>query len=91
MELQRILVVDDQLVTLLLVESVLEQANYEVWTASSGEDALEIIKRRGVPHLAITDIHMPPGMDGFAFCQKAHELVDELIVLRQIPLHLVQG
>lgn len=81
MDTQRILVVDDDPVTLTLVRHVLEQAHYDVFTAASGEDALNLIKLRRIPHLAIVDINMPPGMDGFAFCKKAHLHVPGLPVI----------
>ncbi len=74
MDVQRIMVVDDDPVTLTLVRHVLENADYEVSTAVSGEDALNLIKLKGVPHLAIVDINMPPGMNGFQFCKEVHKL-----------------
>lgn len=81
MDIQRILVVDDSRVTLHLVRAVLEDAYYEVWTAVSGEEALDLIKKKGLPHLAIVDINMPPGMDGFTFCRKVHQFCDLPIVM----------
>lgn len=81
MDLQRIMIVDDDPVTLTLVRRVLERAGYEVATASSGEDALNLINRGRIPHLAVVDLNMPPGMDGFSFCQEAHRQVPELPVV----------
>jgi len=72
MDWRRILVVDDRQVILLLTRNVLEKAGYEVWTAVSGQDALNLIKKKGLPHLAIVDINMP-NMDGFQFCRKLHQ------------------
>jgi DNA-binding response OmpR family regulator len=63
---QRVLVVDDDPAILQLVGDKLERAGYEVCGAASGQQALEVIERRGLPHLAIVDINMP-GMDGFEF------------------------
>ncbi len=77
---QRILVVDDDEALLRLVEDKLDQAGYEVFTALSGQKALEIIERRGLPHLAIVDIMMP-GMSGFDFCQAVHEFSDLPIIV----------
>ncbi len=45
-------------------------------TAVSGEDALEVMAREGLPHLVIVDIHMPPGMSGFEFCRTVHQFSD---------------
>lgn len=76
----RILIVDDSLVILELVKHVLEQEAYIVWTAVSGEEALQVIGQKGLPHLAIVDINMP-GMDGFAFCEKVHAYSDLPVIL----------
>ena len=65
---QRILVVDDDAAIVRLVKDKLENAGYEVFSASSGHQALDVINRRGIPHLAIVDINMP-GMNGFQFCE----------------------
>ena len=50
--------------TLRIVRHTLEQAGFQVSTAVSGEEALKLINRHGMPHLAIIDLHMP-GMSGF--------------------------
>ena len=50
---------DDDPAIRRLVKTKLESAGYEVWIAASGVDALEMIGRSGMPHLAIVDINMP--------------------------------
>lgn len=72
---QRILVVDDDDFIRSMVCDKLEYEGYEVWTANDGQHALVIIDRRGLPHLAIVDIHMP-GMDGFKFCEIVQQYAD---------------
>lgn len=79
-ETQRILVVDDNTYTLRIVQHTLEQAGYEVSTAISGPEALKIIDRRGIPHLAIVDLHMPD-MSGFEFCRTIHEFSDVPVIM----------
>lgn len=76
---QRILVVDDEETIRYLVRDKLELAGYEVLTADSGGQALQIIQRHGLPHLAILDITMP-GMDGFELCQALQQYADLPIV-----------
>ena len=49
-ESQRILAVDDNTYTLRIVQHTLEMAGYEVITAVSGQDALKMINRYGMPH-----------------------------------------
>ncbi len=61
----RILVVDDDAQILQIISSELEDVGFEVSTALYGEKALDLIRRFGVPHLALVDINMSPGMDGF--------------------------
>ncbi len=77
---ERILAVDDNPYTLRIVEVALGKAGFEVQTAVSGQEALHIIQRSGLPHLAIVDLNMP-GMDGFAFCRAVHEFSDLPIVM----------
>ncbi|MFQ5341288.1 MAG: response regulator transcription factor [Anaerolineae bacterium] len=77
---QRILVIDDDSTLLRLVRDVLDRAGFEVLTAASGQDALDVIARRGLPHLAIVDLSMP-GMDGFEFCQAVQEFTDLPIIM----------
>lgn len=77
---KRILVVDDDPAIRRMVGEKLDRAGFEVWTASSGEQALEIIDRRGLPHLAVVDLMMP-GMDGFAFCRVVQKFCDLPVIL----------
>ncbi len=79
-ESQRILVVDDNTYTLRIVKHALEMAGYEVTTAVSGEDALKMIRRYGMPHLALVDLHMPT-MSGFEFCREVREFSDMPIIM----------
>lgn len=78
--LQRILVIDDDLAIQRLVKDKLEFAGYEVFTASTGHQALDIIGRRGMPHLAIVDINMP-GMNGFDFCEAVQQFSDLPVIM----------
>ncbi len=76
-----ILVVDDNAYTLRIVRHTLQQAGYAVLTAASGEAALNHIAEKGLPHLAIVDLHMPPGMSGFEFCRTVHQYSDLPIIM----------
>ncbi len=81
MELQQILIVDDSAVVRHLVRAVLDRAGYTVWAAASGEEALDLLAKKGLPHLAIVDINMPPGMDGFAFCRQMQAFSDVPVIM----------
>src|SRR4051812_41570417 len=59
-----ILVVDDSLMVHLFLKAVLPQHGLAVCNAYSGEEALDIYRRRGdAISLVLLDIHMP-GLDG---------------------------
>jgi DNA-binding response OmpR family regulator len=72
--------VDDDPAILRLVRDKLDHAGFEVWTASSGQEALDVIGHRGLPHLAVVDILMP-GMDGFELCQRVQEFSDLPVIM----------
>lgn len=79
-ETRKILAIDDNTFTLRIVQHTLEQAGYQVVTAVSGKDALNIINRHGIPHLAVVDLHMPV-MSGFEFCRQVREFSDLPIIM----------
>ncbi|MBI3960155.1 MAG: response regulator transcription factor [Chloroflexi bacterium] len=78
-EKTRILVVDDAADTRLLLNLRLQREGYEVFTASSGTEALEMIQKEGLPHLVLLDIMMP-GMDGFAVASELRRMGDISII-----------
>jgi DNA-binding response OmpR family regulator len=78
--LQRILVVDDDPAILQLIKIKLESAGYEVLAATSGFEALDIIGRSGIPHLAIVDLNMPI-MNGFEFCEAVQQFSDVPVIV----------
>lgn len=78
---QTILVVDDNHHTLDIVQHALTRANFEVHVVSSGEDGMEYILENGLPHLAVVDLNMPPGMSGFDFCQAVHQFSDLPVIM----------
>jgi len=77
---KRILAVDDDLSTLALIERVLSDQGFTVWTAQSGQEALDRLKREGLPHLAIVDLLMP-GMDGTTLCGSIKSFSDIPIII----------
>jgi PAS domain S-box-containing protein len=60
---KKILIVDDEKLILISTKIVLESVGYEVLTAVSGEEGIEVC-RRETPALVLLDIMMP-GIDGW--------------------------
>lgn len=63
-----ILAVDDDVQVLRSIRRVLEEAGYEVITASSGEEALALVAQQR-PDLVLLDMIMPE-MDGLEVCRR---------------------
>jgi adenylate cyclase len=66
-----ILVVDDVPQNVRLLEAVLSPRGFRVATASSGEEALEVLGKER-PDLVLLDILMP-GIDGYEVCARIRE------------------
>ena len=68
MESQTVLIADDELATLILLQSMLEITGYTIFTAAHGREALEIALTVR-PDIILSDVMMPE-MDGFELCQQ---------------------
>jgi two-component system cell cycle response regulator len=64
----RVLVVDDILANVKLLEAKLTAEYFDVLTARSGVEALEVVQR-SMPDIILLDVMMP-GMDGFETCDR---------------------
>jgi DNA-binding response OmpR family regulator len=73
----KILIVDDNEINLKLLSKVLEMGGYQVLTARSAKDAIQLIQENR-PNLALLDVMMPD-MDGYELCR----------TLRQPPIRAV--
>ena len=68
----KLLIVDDEQVNLDLFSLRLKKMSYQVYSASSGIEALEILQSEAIDIL-ITDFNMP-GMDGYETIKRAMEI-----------------
>jgi two-component system, cell cycle response regulator len=77
----RVLVVDDIITNVKLLEARLAAEYFEVLTATSGQEALDVCARERVD-VVLLDVMMP-GMDGFEVCRrlKANPLTHHLPVI----------
>ena len=82
----RILVVDDDKNTRLLLKAVLESEHYTVFIAENGEEALDTMDREHID-LVVLDIMMPK-MDGYEFTKILRENQSTLPILMVSAKHL---
>jgi CheY-like chemotaxis protein/predicted regulator of Ras-like GTPase activity (Roadblock/LC7/MglB family) len=81
----RVLVVDDSLSVRKMVERALEMKGFEVFSASSGADAMERIGS-AMPDIVVCDVVMPD-VDGYRIC----EFVRTHPALSETPVLLISG
>ena len=77
--MKKILVADDEMAIRLLYSEELKEEGYEVFTASNGLEALEIVEKEPLD-LVILDIKMPE-MDGIEALRQIKEKKPNLPVL----------
>src|SRR3990170_8817008 len=91
----RVLVVDDILANVKLLEARLSAEYFDVLTACSGKEALEICERERVD-VVLLDVMMP-GMDGYETCRqlkanpKTHHIPVVLVTALDQPSDKVRG
>jgi two-component system, cell cycle response regulator len=92
----RILVADDDPVSLRLMEHMLRNSGYKVITADNGQEAARILSKADGPRMALID-WMMPGLDGPSVCRAVrgrHEDAYVYMVLltsKQSSADVVQG
>lgn len=75
-----ILAVDDEPSTLAVIERTLTNQGLEVRSAPAAQEALDRIRKEGLPHLAVIDLLMP-GMSGIELCSALKSFSDVPIVI----------
>lgn len=78
----KILIVDDDKFLLNMYSIKFGRANYDVNSATSGEETLNKIKEGYVPDIVLLDIVMP-GMDGFGILEtiRKENLIPDAIII----------
>ena len=77
--IDKILVVDDDIEICKLIEIFLEKERFKVVKAYDGEEAIEVFKKE-MPKLVILDI-MLPKMDGYDVCREIKKISDIPIIM----------
>jgi len=79
----RLLIAEDEYITRMMVQVVLEDRGYHVDSVDNGDRAWEILQRDDAPEIVILDWEMPGKMDGLAVCRRVKELE------RLNPVHVI--
>lgn len=90
MDKVRILIIDDERIILKAYTKELEAMGYEVHSAMSGQEAIEILQRESFD-IAFTDLVMP-GMNGVEICKKIKEMYPEteVVLISGYPEEVVE-
>lgn len=83
---RRVLVVDDDVDIRETLADALEVSGFDVLTSANGAEALERLRRDGLPCIILLDLMMPV-MDGFAFW--SHQQQDP--ELAKIPVIVISA
>ncbi|MDT8419680.1 MAG: sigma-54 dependent transcriptional regulator [Desulfuromonadales bacterium] len=76
---EKVLLIDDDVSLRRVVEFTLEEAGYQVVTATNGEDGLRLF-RQTRPALVITDVQMP-GISGYQVLEEVLQLDPQVLVI----------
>ncbi len=79
---RKIILVDDDLISLMMLESILKQEGYEVTKASDGEQALEKIHEKTAQYFdALVTDYLMPNMNGLDLMTKVREIDTALSII----------
>jgi DNA-binding NtrC family response regulator len=89
MNKRRILVIDDNKSTLKVINAILTQDKYAVFTASTSEEALDLLKKETM-HLILLDLKMP-NMDGIELYGKIRRMDSNVSVIMMTAYGTVES
>ena len=82
-----VLVIEDEPLIRIWLADVIEAGGYEVLTAATGDEGLELLKKERQLAALVTDVDIPGSLNGFALAWKVKSLHPEarlLVVSGQI-------
>ncbi|WP_244627141.1 response regulator [Microvirga tunisiensis] len=68
-----ILLVEDEPLVRLVVADILMDAQFRVIEAADAEEALRVLKAEVDVDVVLSDVEMPPGMNGYDLARRIHE------------------
>lgn len=77
----RVLLVEDEVLISMMIEDAMVARGFEVYTATSAGEALQVLTEGPHVDVLFTDINIEGDMDGSALARRARELHPELAVL----------
>jgi len=79
MKKSKVLMVEDDTNVSKLITDYLTKTGYDVTGFSDGPEALEYVRQRGLPHIALVDLSLP-SMHGFELANKLKSMADVPII-----------
>jgi len=76
-----VLLVEDEPLVRLLAADVLVEAKFRVIEAANAEEALTVLQAGVEVDVLLSDVEMPPGIDGYALARQVHERWPEIEIL----------
>jgi two-component system response regulator AtoC len=75
-----VLIVEDEQSSRTALSRLLSQSGYENQAVATGEDALQLIRRGGLPRVALVDLNLP-GMSGLDLVEKLSRIDPSLLIV----------
>jgi DNA-binding NtrC family response regulator len=75
-----VLIVEDERSSRTALSRLLAQSGYDNQAVGSAEDALQLIRRSGVPRVALVDLNLP-GMSGLDLIEKLSRIDPSVVIV----------
>jgi DNA-binding response OmpR family regulator len=76
-----VLLVEDEPLVRLVVADILMEANFHVIEASGAEEALKVLRAQVRVDVLLSDVEMPPGMNGYDLARQVDQSWPEIEIL----------
>jgi two-component system cell cycle sensor histidine kinase/response regulator CckA len=82
-----VLLLEDDDITRVMVETVLRDVGLEVTPASDGNEVLDLLEQGRTFELLLTDIQLPGGLDGWSMAVEVRRHIPEIPVVYMTATH----